>query len=97
MFRADVKERKATCWQSQWRGVGNDGTGRPTHYVPLTQDEMMHAAATGHVAIPESQMPAAVIAQRDRMAEIAADMGVTLDDATLRNQIAKIALEEALA
>lgn len=65
MKRADIGERKSQCWVSQWRPAGRDAYGRPTHYLWLTQEEMMQAATTGHVDIPESHIPDAVLAQRD--------------------------------
>lgn len=97
MFKAEVREMKSNCWQSRWRGVGNDGTGRPTHYIPLTQDEMLRAAATGHVDIPESVIPEVVLAQTARMDELAKEMGFGEIPPNLRNQLAKLALEELAA
>ena len=94
MFAAEVRKMKSECWGSRWRGVGNDGTGRPTHFVALTREEMARAAAFGHIDIPESAVPDVVLAQRDRMLTIASEMGVEVEDETFRNRIARLALEE---
>lgn len=99
MFKAEFRDMKSGCWASAWRPVGNDGTGRPTHYVALSEQEMFIAAATGRIDIPDAHMPAAVIAQRDAMARIAGEMGLRPGDlpGELRDQVARLALEELAA
>lgn len=65
MFSTEIKKVKSECWWSPFRCVGRDAGGRAKYFVMLTQSEMMQAATTGHVSIPDSQMPKAVLAQRD--------------------------------
>lgn len=99
MFKLEVRYRKAQCWQSRWRGIGHDGTGHPTHYVPLTMDEMMEAAATGHVQIPESAVPEIARHRQEYMDLMAADMGFSFETLPADTQeiIIRAALEEVLA
>lgn len=79
MFKLEVRTRKAQCWQSRWRGVGHNGDGHPTHYIPLTQDEMMQAAALGHVQVPESAIPSVVRRRQEKLDQMAAEAGYTFD------------------
>lgn len=99
MFRLDARRMKSQCWASRWRGVGNDGTGRPTHYVPLTQLEMAQVAATGRIQIADWAIPEIVVTQRDRMNEMAEEMGIDLDgtDLAIEDNLARLALEELAA
>lgn len=69
-FSPEVKKVKAECWRSPFRAVARDERGRATHFVALSEREMMIAAVTGSVQIPDSQMPAAVLKQRDEQREL---------------------------
>lgn len=74
--RGMIQERKRECWQSQWRVVRRDPvTGMPTHYVKLTQVELMEAATTGNVSIPDSHLPQIVLDERDALRELEESMG----------------------
>lgn len=97
MFSTEVRDLKSECWESRWRGVGNDGDGRPTHYVPLTTEEMVMVAATGHVSVPDHAIPEQVRTQRELMVRIAGEMGVNVDAPNMRDRIARFALEEMTA
>lgn len=69
-FSPEVKQIKSECWQSPFRAVARDEQGRVTHFVALSEREMMRAAITGSVQIPDSQMPAAVLKMRDERREL---------------------------
>jgi hypothetical protein len=66
MFSPEVKQVKSECWQSPFRVVARDESGRATHFVALSEREMMIAAVAGSVQIPDAQMPAAAIEYREK-------------------------------
>ena len=65
MFSHEIRDMKSECWHSQWRAAGDNGAGRPRFYIWTSQDEMLTLATTGVLDIPENQLPAELIAQRD--------------------------------
>jgi len=78
-FSPEVKKVKAECWQSPFRAVARDDQGRVTHFVALSEREMMIAAVTGSVQIPDSQMPAAVLKMRDEQRELEEKLGMPIE------------------
>ena len=67
MARNEITHIKSDCWQSPWRGVGVAENGRPLRYLLLNMEEMLIAAKTGVIRIPDNQIPEVVRRQRDRM------------------------------
>lgn len=67
MLDAKTRQVKRECWQSQWRGVGETASGRPMYYIKLSLEEMLVAAKTGRIRVPDSQIPLRARRQRDRL------------------------------
>lgn len=67
MAKSEITHIKSDCWQSPWRGVGVAEGGRPLRYVLLNMEEMLIAAKTGVIQIPDNQIPEVVRRQRDRL------------------------------
>lgn len=80
-----MQERKRECWQSPWRVVRRDPITRmPTHYVVLTQQEMMVAATTGQVRIPDAHMPQIVLDEREELRKLEGQEELSVLDAIQR-------------
>lgn len=71
MAKAEITRVKGDCWRSPWRGVGTDADGRPLRYILLNMEEMLIAAKTGVIRVPDSQIPEVVRRQRDRVSALA--------------------------
>lgn len=67
MITAEVRKMKSECWQSPWRGIGEDLDGRPLCYIMLNPDEMLYAANTGRIQVRDADIPERARRQRDRM------------------------------
>ena len=67
MAKREITHIKSDCWQSPWRSIGVAENGRPLRYLLLNMEEMLIAAKTGVIRVPDSQIPDVVRRQRDRL------------------------------
>lgn len=70
MAKPKITNVTGDCWRSPWRPVGTTEEGRPLRYLLLNMEEMLIAAKTGVIRVPDSQIPEVVRRQRDRVAVI---------------------------
>ena len=75
MAKREITHIKSDCWRSPWRGIGVAENGRPLRYLLLNMEEMLIAAKTGVIRVPDSQIPEVVRRQRDRL-KVLDTMGV---------------------
>lgn len=76
MAKPEITHIKSDCWQSPWRGVGVAANGRPLRYLLLNMEEMLIAAKTGVIRVPDSQIPTVVRRQRDRLKVLSEHLAV---------------------
>lgn len=76
MAKREITHIKSDCWQSPWRGIGVAENGRPLRYLLLNMEEMLIAAKTGVIRVPDNQIPEVVRKQRDRLKVLSEHLAV---------------------
>lgn len=63
---AELADLKSNCWGTPWRVTHYDlETGMPRGYIRLSHTELAQFVALGQASIPDRELPAEAIRQRD--------------------------------